>query len=33
VRLVGQHAEEWLGDLREAMQQVNRLRQQGPDLG
>lgn len=32
VRLVGQHAEEWLAGLREAMQEVNRLRTQGPDL-
>lgn len=33
VRLVGDNAENWLGDLREAMQEVNRLRESGPDLG
>ena len=33
VRLVGEHAEEWLGDLRSAMEEVNRLRGEGPDLG
>ena len=33
VRLVGQHADSWLGDLRSAMEEVNRLRDQGPDLG
>src|SRR5215211_725590 len=32
VRLVGEHAEEWLGELREAMSAVDRLRAQGPDL-
>lgn len=32
VRLVGEHAEEWLAGLREAMQEVSRLRAQGPDL-
>lgn len=32
VRLVGEHADEWLADLRSAMQEVNRLRAQGPDL-
>ncbi|WP_214364373.1 hypothetical protein [Pseudonocardia sp. H11422] len=30
VRLVGQHAEEWLGDLREAMAKVDELRAKGP---
>ena len=33
VRLLGQNADSWLGDLRKAMEQVNRLRDQGPDLG
>lgn len=33
VRLVGENAENWLGDLRQAMQEVNRLRESGPDLG
>ena len=33
VRLVGEHADSWLADLREAMQEVGRLRAQGPDLG
>lgn len=32
VRLVGQHADDWLTGLRDAMQEVNRLRAQGPDL-
>ena len=32
VRLVGENADNWLGDLREAMQEVNRLRESGPDL-
>ena len=30
VRLVGEHTEEWLGELREAMSAVDRLRAQGP---
>ncbi|WP_353950471.1 hypothetical protein V6K52_12600 [Knoellia sp. S7-12] len=30
VRLVGQHADEWLGQLREAMSEVDKLRSQGP---
>lgn len=30
VRLVGEHAEEWLGQLREAMTSVQELREQGP---
>lgn len=33
VRLVGEHADAWLGELREAMESVNRLRTEGPDLG
>ena len=32
VRLVGQHAEEWLGQLREAMAEVDKLRGEGPAL-
>jgi hypothetical protein len=32
VRLVGEHAEEWLSELREAMSKVDDLRAQGPDL-
>jgi hypothetical protein len=32
VRLVGEHADEWLGELRSAMEQVDRLRAEGPDL-
>jgi hypothetical protein len=31
VRLVGRNAEEWLGELRTAMEQVERVRAQGPD--
>jgi hypothetical protein len=31
VRLVGQHTEDWLSGLREAMSEVDRLRAQGPD--
>lgn len=30
VRLVGEHTEEWLGDLRAAMEEVDRLRTEGP---
>jgi hypothetical protein len=33
VRLVGEHADTWLGDLREAMSKVDDLKAQGPDLG
>ncbi|SDO30036.1 hypothetical protein SAMN04515671_0481 [Nakamurella panacisegetis] len=33
IRLVGEHADEWLGDLRSAMEEVNRLRSEGPNLG
>ena len=32
VRLVGQHADEWLAQLREAMSEVDKLRQDGPGL-
>jgi hypothetical protein len=32
VRLVGQHTDEWLGGLREALAEVERLRDQGPTL-
>ena len=32
VRLVGQHADEWLGQLREAMSEVDKLRAEGPNL-
>ncbi|MFF5992423.1 hypothetical protein [Prauserella flavalba] len=32
VKLVGQHAEQWLTELREAMSTVDDLRAQGPDL-
>ena len=32
VRLVGEHADDWLGGLREAMAEVNRLRSEGPQL-
>jgi hypothetical protein len=30
VKLVGEHTEEWLGDLREAMSKVDDLRKKGP---
>jgi truncated hemoglobin YjbI len=30
---VGEHADAWLGDLREAMTKVDDLRAKGPDLG
>lgn len=33
VRLVGQHADAWLSELREAMEQVERVRSQGPQAG
>jgi hypothetical protein len=33
VRLVDQHAESWLADLREAMTSVEKLRREGPELG
>jgi hypothetical protein len=32
VRLVGEHADQWLGQLREAMGAVDELRRQGPTL-
>lgn len=32
VRLVGEHADEWLSGLREAMAGVDKLRTEGPDL-
>ena len=32
VKLVGEHAESWLSDLRGAMEDVDKLRAQGPDL-
>ncbi len=31
VRLVGSNADAWLGELRSAMEQVDRVREQGPD--
>ncbi|MET0424902.1 MAG: hypothetical protein ABW046_13550 [Actinoplanes sp.] len=31
VKLVGQHSDEWLGELRAAMSKVDELRRQGPD--
>src|SRR4051794_25565914 len=32
VRLVGEHADDWLSQLRDAMQAVERVRAQGPEL-
>ncbi len=32
VKLVGEHAEEWLGKLRTAMSEVDELRAEGPEL-
>ena len=32
VKLVGEHTETWLADLRTAMEEVDKLRSQGPDL-
>jgi hypothetical protein len=32
VRLTGEHAEEWLGQLRSAMEQVREVRESGPEL-
>jgi hypothetical protein len=32
VKLVGEHTEEWLGKLREAMSEVDNLRAEGPQL-
>lgn len=33
VKLVGEHAESWLSDLRGAMEQVDLVRSAGPDIG
>ena len=33
VKLVGEHAESWLADLRGAMEEVDKLRAAGPDFG
>ena len=33
VRLVGQHAEEWLNELRDAMESVDEVRRRGPEVG
>jgi hypothetical protein len=33
VRLVGQHTEQWLTELRQAMSAVDELRQRGPATG
>jgi hypothetical protein len=32
VRLVGEHTEDWLAGLRTAMQEVDKLRTEGPNL-
>ena len=32
VKLVGEHADEWLGKLRDAMRNVDDLRAEGPEL-
>ena len=32
VRLVGEHADAWLAELREAMAEVDKLRAKGPEL-
>ena len=32
VRLVGEHTDEWLASLRDAMSEVDKLRAEGPDL-
>jgi len=32
VRVVGEHADTWLADLREKMAEVDKLRAQGPEL-
>ena len=32
VRLVGEHSDEWLSGLREAMSEVERLRAEGPSV-
>jgi len=31
--MVGEHADDWLTGLRSAMEEVNRLRNEGPELG
>lgn len=33
VKLVGEHTDDWLSGLREAMSEVDKLRTEGPDLG
>jgi hypothetical protein len=33
VRLVGEHTDEWLAGLRQAMEEVDKLRAEGPNLG
>ena len=33
VRLVGQHSASWLDELRQSMEAVQRLREQGPKAG
>lgn len=33
MKLVGQHADEWLSELREAMARVDELRAKGPTSG
>jgi hypothetical protein len=33
VRLVGEHAQGWLAELREAMEHVSKVRNEGPNLG
>ncbi|MEO5608193.1 MAG: hypothetical protein ABIQ61_00775 [Ornithinibacter sp.] len=32
VKLVGEHADSWLGDLRDAMTEVDKLRAKGPEI-
>ena len=32
VHLVGEHAQEWLGELRNAMNSVDELRKRGPNI-
>ena len=33
VKLVGEHTDDWLANLREAMSEVDKLRTEGPDIG
>jgi hypothetical protein len=33
VRLVQRHTDDWLGELRDSLEQVHRVRSQGPDAG